>query len=73
MEKRCYCVKELQEILSVSRDAVYELLKRREFSWVMISGKYRISKISFDEWLDGGKGFSVGASDVTADLSEEES
>ena len=52
MDKRCYSVAELQEILDVSRQCIYELLKKKEFSWVMVGGKYRISKKSFDEWLD---------------------
>lgn len=51
-EKRCYTVKELQEILQFSRPTVYELLKKREFRWVQIGTQYRISKKSFDEWLD---------------------
>lgn len=53
MKDRCYNVKDLQEMLEVSRPAVYDLLKRKEFQWVMVGGKYRISKISFDAWLDG--------------------
>ena len=53
MEKRCYKVEELQEILGISRNAVYNLLKRNEFQWVIAGGKYRISKLSFDAWLDG--------------------
>ena len=36
-ENRCYTVKD----------------QKREFSWVLIGGKYRISKKSFDLWLDG--------------------
>ena len=52
-EQRCYTVKDLQKILGLSRPVVYELLKRNEFRWIMIGGKYRISKKSFDEWLDG--------------------
>jgi len=52
-EKRCYTVKDLREILGVSKQTVYELLKRKEFRWILIGGKYRISKKSFDEWLDG--------------------
>ena len=52
-ENRCYTVKDLQEILEISRPTVYELLKKREFSWVLIGGKYRIYKKSFDLWLDG--------------------
>ena len=52
-EKRSYTVKELQEILQVSRPAVYELLKQKQFEWVVVGGKYRISKKSFDKWFDG--------------------
>ena len=37
-EKRCYSVSDLQEMLGISKPAVYE---------------YKISKRSFDEWLDG--------------------
>ena len=52
-EKRCYTVKELQEILGVSRPTIYNLLKKNEFSWIQLDGgKYRISKKSFDDWLD---------------------
>lgn len=51
-EKRCYTVKELQEILGISRPTVYELLKKNEFRWIRIGTKYRISKKSFNEWLD---------------------
>ena len=47
-------MKELQDILEISRQCVYELLKKKEFRWVLIGGKYRISKKSFDEWLDKG-------------------
>ena len=51
-EKRCYTVKEVQEMLGISRPTVYELLKKNEFRWIQIENKYRISKKSFDEWLD---------------------
>ena len=38
-EKRCYTVKDLQN----------------EFRWIQLEGgDYRISKKSFDEWLDKG-------------------
>ena len=51
--RRCYTVEDLQAILGVSRPTVYALLKRNEFRWFQIGGgKYRISKKSFDEWLD---------------------
>ena len=51
-EKRCYTVKEVQDILGISRPTVYELLKKNEFRWIQIGTKYRISKKSFDGWLD---------------------
>ena len=51
-EKHCYTVKELQEILGASRPTVYDLLKKNEFGWLQIGTSYRISKKSFDEWLD---------------------
>nr|WP_308496957.1 helix-turn-helix domain-containing protein [uncultured Agathobacter sp.] len=51
-EKRCYTVNEIQDILGISRSTVYELLKKNEFRWIQIGTKYRISKKSFDEWLD---------------------
>jgi len=54
MEKRSYTVKEVQEILGISRVSVYNLLKKKEFHWIQLDGGiYRISKKSFDAWLDG--------------------
>ena len=53
VEKRCYTVKELQEILGISRPTVYNLLKKNEFRWIRLGGgKYRISKKRFDDWLE---------------------
>ena len=51
-EKRTYTVDEIQDILGISRPTVYELLKKNEFRWIQIGTKYRISKKSFDGWLD---------------------
>lgn len=52
-EKRCYTVEELQKILRCGRRTVYDLLKKNEFSYIKLMGAgYRISKRSFDEWLD---------------------
>ena len=39
-------------MLGISRPTGYELLKKNEFRWIQIGNKYRISKKSFDEWLD---------------------
>lgn len=52
-EKRCYTVEELQIILSVSRPTVYNLIRRKEFRAFQVGGgKWRVSKKSFDAWLD---------------------
>lgn len=51
-EKRCYTVEDLQIILGISRGTVYKLLEQKEFRWMKIGATYRISKKSFDEWLD---------------------
>lgn len=54
-EKRTYTVQEVKEILGISRPSVYNLLKKNEIRWVRLDGgKYRISKRSFDDWLDKG-------------------
>ena len=55
LEKRCYTVEDLQEILSCSREKVYALLAAHKFRWFRLGGQrgpYRISRRSFDEWLD---------------------
>lgn len=52
-EKRCYTVEDLQNILMCSKSTVYELLKKNEFRSIRLGkGGYRISRKSFDEWLD---------------------
>ena len=52
-EKRCYTVEDLQIILSISRPTAYRLIRRNEFhSFQIGKGKWRISKKSFDAWLD---------------------
>lgn len=51
-EKRCYTVKEIQTMLGISRPTVYDLLQEKKLRWFKIGNKYRISKNSFDEWLD---------------------
>ena len=52
-EKRCYTVEELQIILEVSRPTVYNLIRQKQFrAFQVAGGKWRVSKRSFDEWLD---------------------
>lgn len=52
-EKRTYTVEEIQNILGVGRNVAYNLVKTKVFHSVRIGGNIRISKRSFDAWLDG--------------------
>ena len=51
-EKRTYTVDEIQDILGICRTSAYSLVKQNLFHCVRIGGRIRISKKSFDEWLD---------------------
>lgn len=51
-EKRIYTVDEIQDILGIGRNSAYSLVKSGVFHSVRIGGNIRISKKSFDEWLD---------------------
>lgn len=51
-EKRTYSIEEIQQILDISRSTAYLLIKRQLFKSVKVGKQIRISKKSFDEWLD---------------------
>ena len=51
-DKRTYTVDEIQDILEISRSSAYNLVKKNLFRSVRIGGHIRVSKRSFDEWLD---------------------
>ena len=51
-DKRTYTVDEIQDILEISRSSASNLVKKNLFRSVRIGGHIRISKKSFDEWLD---------------------
>lgn len=50
--KRTYTVDEIQDILGIGRTTAYALMKRNLFHVVRIGGHIRVSKKSFDVWLD---------------------
>lgn len=50
---RVYTVTEVAAILRMSKNKVYQLVKSGEFSSRKIGTDIRISKASFDCWLDG--------------------
>jgi len=50
--KRTYSVQEIAEILQISKSMAYEVCKKQLFKTVKVGKYVRISKPSFDSWLD---------------------
>lgn len=53
-EKRAYSVDDIMAILDISRSSAYILIKKNFFRSLKIGNQLRISKASFDAWLDQG-------------------
>jgi len=51
--KTTYSVDEIAEMLSISKSSVYKFVKSGQVSFVKVGRIIRISKISFDKWLNG--------------------
>lgn len=51
-EKRVYTVSEIMSILDISHCTAYALIKSGQFKSVKVGKGYRISKKSFDNWLN---------------------
>jgi excisionase family DNA binding protein len=51
-EKRVYTVAEAAALLEISTNTMYKLVKENHFSIRKVGRDIRISKISFDEWID---------------------
>lgn len=51
-EKRVYSVDDIMTMLDISRSSAYILIKKNFFRSIKIGKQLRISKASFDEWLD---------------------
>jgi len=51
-ERRTYTVSEIARLLGISSNAAYELVKEELFKSVRIGTSIRVSKKSFDKWLD---------------------
>lgn len=49
---RTYKVEDIAEILNIGRTSSYTLVKEGHFKTVRIGTAIRISKKSFDDWLD---------------------
>ena len=50
--KRTYTVEEIAKILGIGRTAAYSLVHSGAFKAVRIGSSIRVSKVSFDDWLD---------------------
>ncbi|MDL2325363.1 helix-turn-helix domain-containing protein [Ruminococcaceae bacterium OttesenSCG-928-A16] len=50
--KRTYRVEDIAAILDIGKSSAYELVKQGYFTTVKIGSAIRISKKSFDTWLD---------------------
>ena len=51
-ERRSYTGDDIAQILGIGRTSAYILVKEGHFKIVRIGNAIRISKRSFDEWLD---------------------
>ena len=51
-ERRTYTVADIAQILGIGRTSAYILVKEGHFKIVRIGNAIRISKRSFDTWLD---------------------
>ena len=53
VDKRVYTVNEVQDILGISPSTAYALIKQEHFHCIKVGRSIRVSKASFDAWLDG--------------------
>lgn len=51
-DKRTYSVPEIAETLQISKSKAYELCKESHFRVIRLGRTVRISKSSFDDWLN---------------------
>ena len=51
-KSRIYTVEDVAAMLNIGRTSAYNLVKEGHFKTVRIGNAIRISKKSFDEWLD---------------------
>lgn len=51
-DKKTYSVQEIAEMLQISKSKAYELCKTSEFRVIHLGRTIRISKSSFDAWLN---------------------
>ena len=51
-EKKTYTVKEIIKIIGIGKNSAYQLVQENHFKSFRIGSSIRISKESFDRWLN---------------------
>ncbi|MDB7985044.1 helix-turn-helix domain-containing protein [Faecalicoccus pleomorphus] len=51
-EKKTYTVQEIMKILGIGKKSAYQLVQENRFKSFRIGSSIRISKESFDKWLN---------------------
>ncbi len=51
-EKKTYTVQEIMKILGIGKNSAYQLVQENRFKSFRIGSSIRISKESFDKWLN---------------------
>ncbi len=51
-EKKTYTVDEIATLLNISKKSAYLLVKTEQFNYVRVGRAIRVSKVSFDKWLN---------------------
>ena len=51
-DQRTYKVEDIAKILGIGRSSAYNLIREGQFKAVRIGTSIRVSRKSFDEWLD---------------------
>lgn len=51
-EKKTYTVDEIATLLNISKKSAYMLVKTEQFNYVRVGRAIRVSKVSFDKWLN---------------------
>ncbi len=51
-EPRTYTIEDIASILKIGRTSAYQLVKDEKFASIRIGNMIRVSKKSFDDWLE---------------------
>ena len=51
-KKQTYTVKEIALLLNISKRSAYDLVKSNQFAYVKVGRTIRVSRMSFDKWLN---------------------